>query len=175
VEYPDVRIKAVVYIMLSGGFRVAAWNWLLWKHVIPQFGKDTNEVVAAKVVIYAGEPEEYFTFITPEAYDAGKSWMDYRRSYGEEISGDSWLMRDLWQTTNTKWGARWGLASAPKRLASNGVRSLLEGALKDTGLRQPLKPGIKRHEFKATHGFRKFYDTYVSVARTQNSCIRLVF
>lgn len=45
------------------------------------------------------------------------------------------------------------------------VRSLLERALRDTGLRKPLKPGVKRHEFKASHGFRKFYDTYAKEAR----------
>ena len=132
---------------------------------MPQFSKETGEIVAAKIIIYAGEPEEYFTFITPEAYNALKSWMDYRSSYGEEISGESWLMRNLWQTTNTKWGARWGLASAPIRLSSDGVRSLLERALRDTGLRKPLRPGIKRHEFKASHGFRKYYDTYAKASR----------
>jgi integrase len=75
VEYLDPRIKAIVYMSVSGGFRVAAWDWLLWKRVVPQFSKETGEIVAAKTIIYAGEPEEYFTFITPEAYNALKSWM----------------------------------------------------------------------------------------------------
>ena len=41
-----------------------------------------------------GEPEEYFTFMTPEAYNAVNEWMNYRASFGEEIIGDSWVMRD---------------------------------------------------------------------------------
>ena len=64
-----------------------------------------GEIIAAKVIIYA---EEYYTFITPEAYSALKDWMDFRISYGEKITGDSWLMRNLWQTTNQNYGARWG-------------------------------------------------------------------
>jgi hypothetical protein len=40
--------------------------------------------------------------------------MDFRSSYGEIITGESWLMRDLWQTTNMNYGAKWGLATNPK-------------------------------------------------------------
>jgi hypothetical protein len=148
VEYPDPRIKTIVYMMLSGGFRVAAWDWLQWKHVAPQYSKETGEILAAKVIIYAGEPEEYPTFITPEAYNALKSWMDYRSSYGEVISVDSWLMRDLWQTTNMNYGARWGLMSVPKHLKKDGVRRLLDRALWDTSrvlkgmsLKRPMVSG----------------------------------
>lgn len=32
--------------------------------------------------------------------------MDFRISYGEMITGSSWLMRDLWQITNMNYGAR---------------------------------------------------------------------
>jgi hypothetical protein len=43
-----------------------------------------------------GEPEEYFTFMTPEAYNAVKEWMNYHASFGEEIIGESWVLRDTW-------------------------------------------------------------------------------
>jgi len=42
------------------------------------------------------EPEEYFTFITPKAYNAGKEWMNFRASFGEEIIGESWVLRETW-------------------------------------------------------------------------------
>ena len=131
VEYPDRRIKPIVYAMASGGFRLGGWDYLQWKHVSPinsENAKD-SEVIAAKLIIYADEPEEYYTFITPEAYYALKNWMDFRASYGEKITGESWLMRDLWQTTNMNYGARWGLATNPKRLQSIAVKRLLDRAL----------------------------------------------
>lgn len=59
---------------------------------------------------------------------------------------ETWLMRDLWQTTNMNYGARWGLAKNPKRLKSSGVKRLLERAIWEQGIRQPLKEGTKRHE-----------------------------
>jgi hypothetical protein len=47
-------------------------------------------------------------------------------------------MRDIWQTTNIDYGAKWGLATCPKKLKSNGIKRLLERALWEQGIRQPL-------------------------------------
>jgi hypothetical protein len=35
VEYPDRRIKVIVYVMASSGIRVDAWNYLKYKHITP--------------------------------------------------------------------------------------------------------------------------------------------
>jgi hypothetical protein len=67
IEYPDRRIKPLILCMVSGGFRLGAWDYLKWKHVIPMRNKE-GEIIAAKLIIYAGEPEEYYCFITPEAF-----------------------------------------------------------------------------------------------------------
>ena len=159
LEYPDRRIKPVVYTMISSGIRIGAWEFLRWKHVKP-IRNEKGEVVAAKLIVYAEEPDEYYSFITPEAYASLKDWMDFRSSYGETITNDSWVMRDIWQTTNTTYGAKLGLATAPKKLKSSGVKRLLERALWEQGLREVLKEGERRHEWKAAHGFRKFYKTH---------------
>ncbi len=156
IEYPDRRIKPVVYTMVSSGIRLGAWDYLKWKHVIPIVNND-DETVAAKLKVYEGDVEEYYSFITLEAYKALKDWMEFRASYGENINGESWLMRDLWQTTNVSYGARWGLATVPKKIKNTGIKRMLERALWDQGIRIKLKEGTKRHEFKAAHGFRKFY------------------
>jgi hypothetical protein len=156
VEYPDRRIKPIIYSMSSGGFRLGAWDYLRWKHVTP-ITNNQGEVIAAKVLIYPGDLEEYYTFITPEAYHALKEWMDFRAEYGEEITAESWLMRDLWQTSNMKYGAKFGLATHPKPLKSTAIKRLIERALWEQGIRQPLSSGTKRHEWKAAHGLRKYY------------------
>ena len=65
-------------------------------------------------------------------------------------------MRDIWQTTNIKYGAKLGLATLPKKLKSSGLKRLIEHALWEQGLTQPLKEGEKRHEWKAAHGLRKY-------------------
>jgi integrase len=159
VEYPDRRLKAIVYTMVSSGIRIGAWEFLQWKHVEPKSINENGEIIAAKLLVYAGDIEEYYTFVTLEAYNALKEWMDFRASYGEKINGNSWVMRDIWQTTNLNYGAKWGLATNPKKLKSSGIKRLLERALWEQGIREPLKEGERRHEWKAAHGFRKFYQS----------------
>ncbi len=158
INYPDRRIKAVVLTMISSGIRIGAWDYLRWKHITP-FSENGN-VIAAKIIVYAGDREEYYSFISPEAYNALKDWMDFRVSHGEKISGESWLMRDIWQTTNITYGANFGLATVPQKLDSKGINKLFYRALWSQGLRTKLAKGQKRHEFKAAHGFRKFFKTH---------------
>lgn len=158
LEYPDRRIKPIIFTMISSGIRIGAWDTLQWKHITP-VRNDKQEVIAAKLVVYPGDQEEYYSFITPEAYNALKEWMDFRVEYGEKISGESWVMRDIWQTTNVTYGAKWGLATAPKKLHSSAIKRLIERALWEQGIRKPLPEGKNRHEWKAAHGFRKFYKT----------------
>jgi hypothetical protein len=142
--------------MISSGIRIGAWDYLRWKHVIPMTN-DEGQVIAAKLNVYAGEPEEYYSFITPAAYQLLKDWMDFRRSYGEKITNESWLMRDIWQTTNVDYKSRSGLATCPKNLKSSGIKRLIERALWEQGIRHTLEEGSRRHEWQAAHGLRKFY------------------
>lgn len=158
-EYPDRRIKAIIYTMLSSGIRVGAFDSLQWKHVTP-LTNSKGEVVAAKLLVYAGDPiEEYHTFCTPEAYKELKSWIDYREQCGEKISGESWVMRDIWQTYGMDYGAKFGLAAQPKKLESAAVKRIIERGLWEQGIRKPLPTGTKHHEWKAAHGFRKYFKT----------------
>jgi len=154
IEYPDRRIKAIVFTMLSSGIRLGAWDYLKWSHITPITQDD--KIVAAKIIVYAGDAEQYFSFISPEAYVELKKWMDFRAEAGEDITGESWLMRDLW---NVEKFAK-GLVSIPKQLKSSGLKSLMERALKAQGIKKNLPPGQKRQEFQAVHGLRKFFKTH---------------
>lgn len=158
LEYPDRRIKPIIYTMISSGIRIGAWDTLQWKHITP-FKNNKGEVIAAKLIVYPQDQDEYYCFITPEAYNSLKEWMDFRTSYGEKITGESWVMRDIWQTTNVMYGAKWGLATLPRKLHSSAIKRLIEPALWEQGIRKPLPKGKNRHEWKTAHGFRKYYKT----------------
>jgi hypothetical protein len=162
VEYPDRRIKPIVYTMVSSGIRLGAWDYLRWGHVSPIYrngsnGNSDDDIIAAKLIIYAEEEEQYFSFISPEAYRALADWMNFREKCGEKITADSWVMRNLWDNRVTK-GKGW--ATIPKKLKPSGVKALVENAIWTQGLRSKLPTGKRRHEFQADHGFRKFFKTH---------------
>jgi hypothetical protein len=73
IEYPDRRIKAIVYTMTSSGIRLGAWDYLRWAHIIPI--RRTDTIVAAKFRVYAEDEAEYFSFITPLRCD-GHSYLN---------------------------------------------------------------------------------------------------
>jgi hypothetical protein len=160
IAYPDRRIKPIILCMLSGAFRISSWNYLKWKHVLA-IKNEKNEIIAAKVTIYADEPEEYFCFITPEAYEALSDYINFRQSSGEDITGESWLIRDIWATTdfNAFKNSTLGFVKYPKQLKSSGIKSLIERAMRAQGLAKPLQNGVKRREWKSGHGYRSFFKT----------------
>ena len=101
------------------------------------------------MTVYAGEPEEYFCFFTPSAYHELATWMKYREECGEEITRDSWVMRNLWDVTTLphdnnrddvgmKCGIGKGVMLAPNKLQSQGIKRLLMRALYAQGLRGTL-------------------------------------
>ena len=159
IEYPDRRIKTIIYTMASSGIRVGAWDYLKWKHIIPI--QKNGQVIAAKLIVYAGENDEYFTFISAEAYNELEKWKEYRIQSGESVEVNSWVMRNIW---NTKKGYTRGLVSAPVKLKSEGVKRLVEDALWTQGLRKKLDSDKKRHEFQTDHGLRKWFKTRCELA-----------
>jgi len=154
VEYPDRRIKAIVFTIASSGIRLGAWSYLKWGHVSP-IEKD-GEIVAARLRVYAEEEDEYVTFISLEAWNELSKWIKYRQDSGEVVTSDSWLMRNLWDVTTPK-GA--GFVSAPLQLKPDGIKRLMERAIWAQGLRKKLAPNKKRHEFQVNHSYRKWFKT----------------
>ena len=158
-EYPDRRIKSIIYTMVSSGMRLGAWDYLKWKDIFPILRG--NKVIAAKIKIYSEEEDEYLSFITPEAFYSLDTWMKYRKDCGENINENSWVMRNLWDVTMPKGK---GVVTFPKKLKSTGVKRLIENALWAQRIRIKLESGKKRHEFQADHGFRKWFKTRCEIA-----------
>jgi hypothetical protein len=163
LRYADYRIKPLVLVTLSSGIRIGAWKYLQWKHVTPVDKECQNldrdnpgEVAAAKLIVYAGEPDQYLGLITPEAFHELKVWMDTRKRAGEKISDESWLMRDTFP-----WDSGYGAAN-PQRLSESGIIKILRRAVIEQGVRgKPITAPdeTKRYPFKVTHGLRKFFET----------------
>jgi hypothetical protein len=163
-EYPDRRIKGIVYTMASSGIRLGAWDYIRWKHIQPVMREE--KIVAAKIVVYAGDDEGYFSFITPEAYYQLESWVEYRKESGEKIDGNSWLMRQLWDTKEGHYH-HVTIKDAVK-LKSSGVKRLIEDALWTQGIRKKVNLKRNRYEFQADHGLRKWFKTRCEITRMKS-------
>jgi hypothetical protein len=161
MEYPDRRVKAIVLTMVSSGIRLGAWDYLKWKHIIPV--QREGKIVSAKIIVYQGDPEQYFSFITPEAYFELEKWISYREQCGENITEESWILRNIWER-NRGSKRKPGIINQPRKLHPEGVKRIMETALWTQGLRHILEPGKRRHEFQADHGLRKFFKTRCELA-----------
>lgn len=116
-----------------------------------------GKVVAAKILVYAGDDEEYISFVTPEAFFQLEDWMEFRKKSGEKIDENSWVMRQL---RNTKEGHyHHGTIKETHKLKSLGIKRLLEDALWTQGLRKKSDLRRNRYEFQTNHGFRKWFKT----------------
>jgi integrase len=173
LSYPDWRMKAIVCTMAASGIRLGAWDTLLWEHITPII-RDGG-VIAAKIIVYAGDREQYLSFLTPEAFSELQKWMNFRKESGENITGKSWVMRDLWNTRMcSRRRGTIGLANKPVRLKSSGIKRLMEDALWSQGIRKRLDPGKRRHEFQVDHGYRKWFKTQCELAGMKSINIEIL-
>ena len=70
--------------MISSGMMVGSWNYLKWGYlsVVARNGS----IVAAKIKLFNTKTNTYYnSYITPEAYNTVKDWMDFRAVLGIEL------------------------------------------------------------------------------------------
>jgi len=135
----------------SGGFRLESWDYFTWKDVI--FFKDGKNYKGAALRIYRGDPESYFTFITPEACKALEIYREnWKADIGVYPKPDDPLIKSI----------RYPVI---RRLNQKGVRKRIDKVVTDIGLRPTLPENQKRHEVQLDHGFRKYFNTMLRRAK----------
>ena len=88
--------------------------------------------------------------------------MQYRQDSGEEIHGNSWVMRQLWDTKKGYY--HHGTIKNPEKLKSSGIKRLMEDALWTQGIRKKSNLKRNRYEFQTDHGFRKWFKTRCEIS-----------
>jgi len=147
----DITDKIIILLFSSGGFRLEAWDYFTWKDVI--FFKDGDSYKGASLLIYRGDPESYFTFITPEACKALELYREnWKADIGVYPKPDDPLIKSV----------RFPVI---RRLNQKGVRKRIDKIVSDIGLRPTLPVGKKRHEVQLDHGFRKYFNTMMRRAK----------
>ena len=62
VEYPDRRIKPIVYIMCSSGIRLGAWDYLIFKQADINFGKEIGSL--SNNINYNNKPKHHSIYFS---------------------------------------------------------------------------------------------------------------
>lgn len=148
LEKCDVRSKVVVYIMVSTGMRIGALPSLRIEAI-----RRIDEFVIYIIWSYnRSKQSRYFTFCTPSCAAAIDAYLDYRRSFHEEIKDKSPLIREQFNIDNPF------TANAPRHISTRSMAHMVEGALRRSGVNQINRSqGHKRRDVMRNHGFRKFF------------------
>lgn len=155
----DIRGRVIILLLVSTGMRVGAVPKLQKKHIVP-----IEKYGIYKFIVYEGYGEEYGAFCTPECRNAIDEYFAYRQRYGEKIGPNSPLLRtefdrnDMREIMNSKPVSEVTISANIRRLI------IAAGIRPKTALVEGQYPARIRHEIKALHGFRKFYDTEMTKA-----------
>ena len=148
----DLTDKVILTMFSSAGFRLESWDYFTWQDVV-FFRHEDDTFKGAALLVYRGDPESYWTFITPEA--CGYLWA-YREKWKNDLTEYPKPNNPLLRSTDQ---------ICMKRLMQKGVRKRVDMLAREAGLRLPLPPGRKRHAVKLDHGFRKYFNTMLRRAK----------
>ena len=153
LEMADERMRVIILLLASSGIRLGALPLLKLRNL-----EDT------KLTVYENAREEYFTFITLECKKAIDSYLDMRSRYGEKLTDDSYLIRQLFDIRD-QFAAR-----KPKHITHKSIQWKLITLAERCGIRKREFAGDKkfstiRHDVMIAHGFRKFFTTKLVKAK----------
>jgi len=148
----DITDKIIIQMFSAGGFRLESWNYFIWKDVV-FFKNQDGSYKGAALLVYRGDPESYWTFLTPECCKSLELYREMWRSQtGKYPKLDEPLLKSVKYPIVT-------------RLNALGVKKRIEKIVRAIGLRPPLVAGKRRHEVALDHGFRKYFNTMMRRAK----------
>ena len=166
VSVADLRTKCLILFLLSSGARIGSIEYLRWK--------DFQEVELqgrkmARVTIYAGEPEEYYSFVSPECWEYLSRYREMRESVGEVVGPSSPVfIVELNKRTFDQ------SKVMPVKVVT--LKTQLGYFMKQIGMRTVLvnRKNYRCYEWKQAHGFRKFFKTRMEVAGAKPLVIEMM-
>lgn len=148
------RNKAIIHFMSSTGARIGVFNYSLQM----QHLQDMDDGCMA-VLIYAGEPDEYWSFLTPEATKSLKDYFEKRQDDNEKFYPESPIFR-------TKY--RLGIEKT-KPVGRNAVISMIFRSINRSGIKRTR---VHKHfDIQMDHGFRKRFNIVLKLDNNVNSNI----
>ncbi len=153
----NARWRAIVHFLASTGVRPGAIFDL-------RLG-DTKEIgdCSMAATIYAGDPQEYWVFLTPEATKALKEYLDKRQFDGEKLGPDSPVFRNHYREAMA-----WHNVA---KISPSTFYTTLAKIQEKAGIRKRMTLTKARHDKRIVYGFRKRYNTILKLNKEVNSNI----
>jgi integrase len=152
LESTDMRGRCCILLMCSSGIRQGGIHTLKLANL-----QRMGDIY--KITVYHNDPEEYFTFCSPECAKALDQYFEYRKRCGEILKPSSPIIRQQFDKNNPEQAAN------PKPVGPTSIENIFYRAINDSGLREKKNVirGEKRylHEVMQSHGLRKFFNTQV--------------
>jgi len=148
VSISKPRTRLIILLYSSTGMRRSALLDLKLKHL-----EKVEELGIYKITVYQNTKEQHIVFTTNETATAIDQYIQLRKEAGENITKDSWLIRNDFDVDNSY------SAKNAKKTSPVNVNTLLRNVLIKTGLRSVNQPKNLRNEKATVHGFRKFTTT----------------
>jgi integrase len=135
----DPRDRCIILLMASSGIRVGAIQTLKVESV-----KRLDNDVGMITVYPESKDSVYAALVTPEFLSSFEQYLKYRKSQGEKITAESWLIRDKFATFSKK-------TNKPKPPSVESINKQMRFLLR--------KAGVSFEELQPDHSLRKFFNT----------------
>jgi integrase len=135
----DPRDRCIILLMASSGIRVGAIQTLKVKSI-----KRLDRDVGIVTVYPESKDSVYAALVTPEFLSSLDEYLKYRKSQGEKITDESWLIRDKFATFSNKTNR----AIPPSVKSINKQMRFLV-----------RKAGLPLEDLQPDHSLRKFFNT----------------
>jgi integrase len=156
------RTRLLILIYSSTGVRKTALADIKLKHITKVnsnsgSGSDNLSLSLYKFTIYENTKEEYTTFCTPETATYIEEYINQRKSAGEKITEESYLIRNDFDFSFKS------QVRTPKRMSANSLTIVLYRLLEKIDFHETNHKTenyqYKRHKKSCFHAFRKYFNT----------------
>src|SRR6266487_1172666 len=135
----DPRDRCIILLMASSGIRVGAIQTLKVRSI-----KRLDNEIGVVTVYPESKDSVYVALVTPEFLSSFDEYLKYRKSQGEKITTESWLIRDKFATFSKK-------TNKPMPPSVKSINKQMRFLLR--------KAGLQFEELQPDHSLRKFFNT----------------